>query len=114
MKNNNNSELLPFVIGYALQNYSHAEQGIIDAHLHGYQYWYIDGSLSSDAARNWDYKRINNMISLIDQYKITPLFHGNYKVPLSSDVAELRYAAVQYTKNEINLASELSAPLIIH
>jgi len=111
---NNSSGSIPFVAGYALQNYSCAEQGILDACLNEYQYWYIDGSLSSEAPKNWNDKRINNMISLIEKYKINPLFHGNYKVPLSSDVDELRHTAIQYTKNEINLASELSAPLIIH
>lgn len=103
-----------FVTGYALQNYSCAERGIVDAFLNGYQYWYIDGSLSSDIPKAWDTQRIENMISMIEQYKVRPIFHGNYKVPLSSDVDELRETAVEYTKKEIDLASELSAPIIIH
>ncbi|MEO8400316.1 MAG: sugar phosphate isomerase/epimerase family protein [Gammaproteobacteria bacterium] len=103
-----------FVTGYALQSYACAEKGIIDASLNGYQYWYIDGSLSSDIAKAWNNQRIANMISMIEQHKIYPIFHGNYKVPLSSDVDELRNAAIEYTKKEIDLASELSAPIIIH
>lgn len=105
---------LPFVTGFALQNYSQAEKSIIDASIAGYQYWYIDGSMSSDIPKNWDINRIKNMISLIEQYNVRPIYHGNFKVPLSSDVDEIRLAAIQYTKKEIDLASELSAPLIIH
>jgi len=105
---------LPFVRGYALQNYSPAEKGIIDAVQNTYHYWYIDGSLDSEIPKQWNSERIANIVKMIEQYKVYPIYHGNFKVPLSSDVDELRFAAIKYTKNEINLASKLSAPLIIH
>jgi L-ribulose-5-phosphate 3-epimerase len=109
-----NTDKPAFVAGYALQNYSSAEKGIIDAYENGYQYWYIDASLSLDAHNKWNVKRIDNMIGLIEKHNIYPLIHGNFKVPLGSDVDELRNAAIEYTKREIDLASALSAPLIIH
>src|SRR5438132_11176661 len=99
---------LPFVSGYALQNYSHAEKGLEDAFQNGYHYWYIDGSLPSEIPKKWDSERIATLLGKIDRYKVYPILHGNFKVPLSSDVDELRLAAIEYTKNEINLASKLS------
>lgn len=105
---------IPFVEGFALQNYSQAEKGILDAYHAGYQYWYIDGSLTSEIPKRWDKFRIENMVGMIGRYNVRPIFHGNFKVPLSSDVDEIRTAAVQYVKKEIDLASYLSAPLILH
>jgi len=105
---------LPFVAGYALQNYSCAEKGMMDAVENGYQYWYLDVSLPSNIVKKWDNIRIENLLCAIELYPIKPIFHGNYKVPLASDVDELRMAALRYTKQEIDLASAFSAPLIIH
>lgn len=110
----NKTRLLPFATGYALQKYASAEEGIIEASLFGYHYWYIDGSMESDAPKNWGHKRIANMVDAIEQRNVRPIYHGNFKVPLSSEVDEIRLSAVEYTKKEIDLASELSAPLIIH
>ncbi len=108
------STCLPFVTGYALQNYSCAEQGILDASENGYQYWYMDASLPFNLSKTWDTLRIKNIIYNMECYSVKPILHGNYKVPLASDVEELRLAALDYTKKEIDLASVLSGPLIIH
>jgi L-ribulose-5-phosphate 3-epimerase len=105
---------LPFVTGYALQNYSCAEKGMLDAAENGYQYWYMDASLPSNIFKEWDSQRITNLIHHMELYLVKPILHGNYKVPLASDVDELRTAALQYTKKEIDLAAAFSAPLIIH
>jgi len=63
---------------------------------------------------HWNKKRIDNLLNLIDIYRVKPIFHGNFKVPLAADVSEIRRAAIAYTKKEIDLASYLNAPLIIH
>lgn len=105
---------LPFVTGYALQNYAYAEQGMLDALENGYQYWYMDVSLPANICKKWNNQRIANLLHTLELYPIKPILHRNYKVPLASDVDELRVAAIQYTKNEIDLANAFSAPLIIH
>jgi L-ribulose-5-phosphate 3-epimerase len=105
---------LPFVKGFALQNYLSAEEGILNAADNHYHYWYIDGSLSTDIVSLWNPERIYNLTNTIKKFNVLPIFHGNYKVPLASDVIELREAAIDYTKKEIDLAEKLSAPLIIH
>lgn len=104
----------PFVLGYALQEYFSAEEGILAAKKANYSHWYIDGSLESDVPNQWNSHRIDALLHQMEQYHITPLFHGNFKAPLASDVQELRQAAIAYTKKEIDLASVLQAPIILH
>lgn len=105
---------LPFVNGYALQCYLTAEDGIILASKHNYEYWYIDGSMDTEAPLMWNKERIKNILSLMEKYKTKPIYHGNFKVPLASDVNMLRMAAIEYVKQEIDLAAQLGCPLIIH
>lgn len=104
----------PFVLGYALQEYYSAEEGLLAAKAANYSHWYIDGSLEFDMATQWNHHRIDALLRQMEQYHITALFHGNFKVPLASDVPELRQAAIAYTKKEIELASALQAPIILH
>lgn len=104
----------PFVLGYALQEYYTAEMGIIAAKEANYSHWYIDGSLESEVPSQWTTARIDSLLEDIAQYQVKPIFHGNFKVPLAADVLELRKAAIDYTKKEIDLAALLGAPVIIH
>lgn len=105
---------LPFVTSYAIQNYLSAEIGIIEAHKNNFNHWYIDASLESERPSKWDNNRIDNVKKLCQHYKVTPLLHGNYKIPLASDVEELQIFSIDYVKKEIDLAGKLDAPLIIH
>ncbi|OGT53639.1 MAG: hypothetical protein A3F17_01140 [Gammaproteobacteria bacterium RIFCSPHIGHO2_12_FULL_41_15] len=106
---------MPSFIQYtALQGYALAELGIKEAHTHGFSHWYIDLSLQSDTPDQWTIERIKNMQAVIQQYQIFPIMHGNYKLPLASDINVLRQAAIEYTKSEIRLAQKMQAPLIIH
>jgi hypothetical protein len=57
---------LPFVKGFALQNYLPAEKGIIEADKHKYHYWYIDISLEEERPSKWNKKRINHVLNMID------------------------------------------------
>lgn len=111
---NMNNPRPSFVLGYALQEYYSAEEGMLTAKEAHYSHWYIDGSLASDIPSQWDPRRIEALLKKIEQYHITPLFHGNYKAPLASDVPELRQTAIAYVKKEIELASALRAPIILH
>lgn len=104
----------PFVTGFALQNYLTAEKGLIEAQLNHYQQWYIDCSLQSEKPSAWSDVRINTLLASIHQYQVTPIIHGNYKIPLAADVEELRATAIDYTKKEITFAAKLNAPLIVH
>lgn len=114
LKNLANEILIPFVTGYAEQEYLRAEDGILSAKEQACNYWYIDGSIDSEMPCYWSKKRIDALLKLIAIYGIKPIFHGNFKSPLASDVEEIRKAAVDYTKKEIDLACWLNAPLIIH
>lgn len=45
---------------------------------------------------------------------VKPIFHGNFKAPLATDIEEVRKKSVENVYMEIDLAAELDAPLIIH
>lgn len=105
---------LPFAKGFAAQDYLVAEEGIVSAFQNNMDYWYIDASLNEDRLDQWPIDRINHLEKLINQYNILPIIHGNYKVPLASDVEHLRLASIEYVKKEIDFAKQLGAPLIIH
>ena len=84
--------------GYALQLYLKAEEGMLYAYDNNYQYWYIDGSIYSDFAINWDEERINNLAIDCKKIGMKPVFHGNFKSAQSSDVEPIREESVAYTK----------------
>lgn len=63
---------------------------------------------------DWSSERIENLNNLIKKYNVQPIFHGNFKAPLGSDVDYLREAAVTYVKQEIDIAAKIGAPLVIH
>ena len=105
---------MPFVTSYALQEYHSAEDGIAAAKNALYTHWYIDGSLEENLPDKWDNKRIASLQEKIKKFNIKPIFHGNFKVPLASDVPLLRQSAIEYVKKEIDLAACFNAPIIIH
>jgi len=103
-----------FVDGFALQSYLQAEEGLIYAANHKYDYWYVDGSIHSDFIDKWNDERIENLLAAIQTHNVKPIFHGNFKVPLSSDVEILRLCAIDYIKKEIDICEKFKCPLIIH
>ena len=104
----------PFVTGFASQNYLLAEEGILSAFQNNANYWYIDASLSEEHPDKWSTVRINHLLSLVAQYQVFPIVHGNFKAPIASDVESLRKSSVEYVKKEIDFAHALNAPLIVH
>jgi len=111
----NESMKMPvFMSGFAAQKYHVAEEGVVYAASKGCTHWYIDGSIHSDSATEWDNNRISSMQDKIQRYGVNPIFHGNFKAPVASDVPELRKASVEYIKKEIDLCAHLNAPLIVH
>ncbi|MBV9575434.1 MAG: sugar phosphate isomerase/epimerase [Gammaproteobacteria bacterium] len=105
---------VPFATSYALQEYLSAENGLFEAKKANYTHWYIDGSLEENLPDTWGIKRITALQDSIDKLNVRPIFHGNYKLPLASDVNILRKTAIEYVKKEIDLASHFHAPIIIH
>ncbi len=105
---------IPFVTGYAEQLYLTAEEGLKQAIQDKADYWYIDGSLPHEYPENWTTARLAALQTQIDKNKVTPIFHGNFKLPLSSDIDDVRETAIKQVYAEIDISSVLEAPLIIH
>jgi sugar phosphate isomerase/epimerase len=106
---------IPFVLGFSLQEYLSAEQGILAADKANFDYWYIDCSLLGESPGDWNAKRIDNMLLMIATHKVQPIVHGNFKLPLASEITELQKTAIDCAKKEIDLAAQLNnAPVIIH
>ncbi|MCE6078537.1 TIM barrel protein [Agrobacterium vitis] len=104
-----------FMTGVAEQQYLKAEDGAKSAAQNGYTHWYIDGSLPGERPRDWSVKRIAELKETASSLNVTPLYHGNFKVPIASDVEELRRASVDYVKAEVDLCEALGrVPLILH
>lgn len=100
--------------GSIIQQYHNAEEGAEHAFKNSYTHWYIDGANTDDQPNRWSDIRIENMRKKISSLGVKPVFHGNFKAPLASDVPELRQAALNYLKTEIDLAAKLDAPVILH
>jgi L-ribulose-5-phosphate 3-epimerase len=104
-----------FMTGAAQQRYLSAEDGIVTAARNGYSHWYIDGSLDGEHPQDFPPARVDRIRELMAELQMRPIFHGNFKVPLGSDVAELGKAAIQYIRREVDLCCALDgAPLIVH
>ncbi|MEJ5061276.1 MULTISPECIES: sugar phosphate isomerase/epimerase family protein [unclassified Pseudomonas] len=104
-----------YIIATAQQNYLTAELGIQEAAKQGYSHWYIDGSLPGERPADWSENRIKAMRETISKVGVKPVYHGNFKAPLGSDVREMSGAALEYIKREVDLSSALGgAPVIVH
>lgn len=106
--------MVPFIAGTAQQKYLNAEEGAKSAAANGYSHWYVDGSLVGERPADWSAARIEALRDNARQLGVKPIYHGNFKVPLSSDVKEMREAAIAYVTREIDLSAALGAPLILH
>ncbi|KTB71756.1 sugar phosphate isomerase/epimerase family protein [Pseudomonas syringae] len=104
-----------FMTATALQDYLGAETGLRTAHEQGYSHWYIDGSLEGERPVDFTPARIAALNEMIDSTGLKPVFHGNFKAPLGSDVDALAAAALDYVKQEVDICAALGgAPLIVH
>lgn len=104
-----------YITATAQQNYLTAELGIQEAAKQGYSHWYIDGSLPGERPADWSESRIKAMRETISKVGVKPVYHGNFKAPLGSDVREMSGAALEYIKREVDLSSALGgAPVIVH
>ncbi|MBV6824195.1 sugar phosphate isomerase/epimerase [Pseudomonas sp. PD9R] len=116
VRDNNHGGVWPeYVSGTAQQNYLKAEVGILEAAKQGYSHWYIDGSLPGERPSDWTESRIDALRETILKTGVKPIYHGNFKAPLGSDVQEIGTAALDYIKREVDLSAALGgAPVIVH
>ncbi|HET6355443.1 sugar phosphate isomerase/epimerase family protein [Streptomyces sp.] len=105
---------LPFAAGIATQEYLTAEEGAIRAHEEECTHWYVDMSLPSDHAHEWPRPRRRSLAKLADGLGVRPIVHGNFRAPLSTEIPEVAVGILAYLETELQLASDLGAPLIVH
>ncbi|GAB7529083.1 hypothetical protein PS3A_14920 [Pseudomonas sp. 3A(2025)] len=99
----------------AQQNYLSAEAGLLLAQQEGYSHWYIDGSLEGERPTDFDTSRVLALNRLVLETGIKPIYHGNFKAPLGSDVKALANSALDYVKQEVDLCQALGCQsLIVH
>lgn len=99
----------------AQQDYLGAEPGLLEACRQGYSHWYIDGSLEGERPDDFDEARIAGLRRAMAASAMHPIYHGNFKSPLGSDVPALAAAALAYAKREVDVCAALGgAPLIVH
>lgn len=99
----------------AQQDYLDAETGLQRALAQGYTHWYIDGSLDGERPQDFPSRRLEALCEAIQQTGMRPIYHGNFKSPLGSDVPALSAAALAYAQAETALCAQLGgAPLIVH
>lgn len=104
-----------FMTASALQDYLAAEVGLQTAMTQGYSHWYIDGSLEGEGPADFTVERIAALNEIIAATGVKPVFHGNFKAPLGSDVDALAASALDYVKKEVDVCASLGgAPLIVH
>ncbi|WP_419736832.1 sugar phosphate isomerase/epimerase family protein [Pseudomonas sp. COR18] len=104
-----------FITATAQQDYLAAEAGLQRALEQGYSHWYIDGSLEGERPSDFTAQRLAALNELIANSGVKPIFHGNFKAPLGSDVEDLAAAALDYVKKEVDICAALGgAPLIVH
>ncbi|KQQ60313.1 AP endonuclease [Pseudomonas sp. Leaf127] len=104
-----------FMTAAAQQNYLSAETGLLAAREEGYSHWYIDGSLEGERPDDFKTERLAALIELMQVTGMQPIYHGNFKAPLGSDVKALASSALDYVKQEVDLCQALGGvPLIVH
>lgn len=107
-------DALPFLRGVAIQPSLPLHQAVAEAKSNQCTHVYVEGSYSADGAIAWTDEHFARAQEALGESGIKPIFHGNYKNPLSQDLEELRQAAVAYVKREVDIARRLEAPLIVH
>ena len=105
---------LPFAAGIALQRYLRAEEGLVNCHEEGCSHWYVDLSLPTDQPSEWSPSRVASLRRAAALLGCRPILHGNFRAPLASEIPEVREGVWRYLKQELFLAAELNAPLILH
>jgi L-ribulose-5-phosphate 3-epimerase len=108
------TQRISFAAGVATQEYLTAEEGAIRATEENCTHWYVDMSLPSDHAHEWPSPRRRSLAKLSGGLGVRPIVHGNFRVPLSTEIPEVAAGVRAYLTAELQLAADLGAPLILH
>lgn len=103
-----------FAKGIASQEYFVAEEGALRAHEQECTHWYVDASLPTDHVHEWSAQRRGALSRLAETLGVAPILHGNFRASLATEVPEIRAGTLAYMTEELRLAHDLAAPLIIH
>jgi sugar phosphate isomerase/epimerase len=74
----------------------------------------IDFAYPKNCVSSWTAARIHTLKKTLISNGLKPVLHSDFRQPLASDDNESRLVAIDGVKRELHIASELSAPLIIH
>ena len=105
---------LSFALGLAVQRYASAEESLGFSKENGLSHFYIDAAYPEDSVENWSVERRGALIQEIANSGIRPILHGNFKNPVSHELKCIRQASIDYLIQEVDLAKDLGAPLIVH
>jgi sugar phosphate isomerase/epimerase len=106
--------MLPFATAICVQPHLTAEESICLAASKGCSHTYIDLNFVTDHVPAWNYTRMGGCRELAHRLGVSMVVHGNLHNALACEEDKWRKKAIEYTVTEIQLAAELSAPLILH
>ena len=110
----NTGARIPFATSISVQESLPIDEAIAFAVAHRCSRFYIEGAYRADCSAAWDTRRVDHYRAVIDDHGLRPIFHGNYKLPLSHEDEDVREAAVRSVMREIDLAASLRAAVIVH
>src|SRR3990167_4654647 len=105
---------LPFVKGCIIQKYFGAEKALQMAHDKKCSHYYLDCTLDENSLSTWTPDRIKSIKSKMEKYNIQAVVHGRDTLPIAHKVKEIRKAAIDVIKQEIEFATSFSNQLVIH
>lgn len=108
-----NSEL-PFMTGCAVQKSLPYMDSINLALEENCSHFYLEGSSFEDRIDHWNDEKLEHCKEIMADNGKMAIMHGNYRNPVSSELEDIRKAAVKYACKEVDLASKVGAPLIVH
>lgn len=108
------SSSIPFITGFAAQRSLPYAESIQFAIENGCKVFYVECASRVDSVTSFCDDKVSKLIALAASKGVSPIVHGNYRNPLSSELDLVREAAVKYAMLEIDLAQKLNAPLIVH
>lgn len=111
----NNRRTLECVFkGFAVQKALPVFESMALATEQNATHFYVEGSSKEDNASMWNEAKLAAVREHMRANALSAIYHGNYRNPLANEIPEIRRAAVRYIKQEVDIAAELNAPLIVH
>ncbi|MGN6109043.1 MAG: sugar phosphate isomerase/epimerase family protein [Kofleriaceae bacterium] len=105
---------IPFATSIAVQESLPLDEAIAFAVENRCNRFYIEGAYRSDGYAAWTPERVAHYRAILRDRGLRPIFHGNYKLPLSHEDEAVRQATVRSVMKEIDIAAALGASVIVH